>query len=399
MRKIVKAKHVVAMALAGLAFVCTAGTACLMAQQEKVTTAALTFLSGVSANKSDGPTMTQQALATLKRLENSLKGAGVGLDQVVFVRAYLVPDSNGTVDYAGWEHASRTFFNNTRSRPTITAVALPLLEFKGSLIELECIVANKNPLPDDGMYWTAGMTAPVIKTDAPSDENRGDLSTQSHNTLLKLKDNLRDAGLTSENIVFVRAFLGPDKQGRFDFDGWEKAYNEFFKNEKSNAPPYITLTTPAFAGRGAMIEIEVVASFAKAPAFFSPPGSSKIHDFGEPTAMISSGVAVKAETGLYISGAAVPTVEGDMKTQALSALESLRSSLAEAGAGFKDVVFLRAYVPSSDGKFDLAGWQDAYATFFNTAQQPHKTARTTIAVQALPNPAWKIAIDAVAVVR
>jgi enamine deaminase RidA (YjgF/YER057c/UK114 family) len=380
-------------------FACTAGTVPLVGQQKTVTTAALFFSSGVAASASDGPTMTQQALATLKRLERNLKQAGIGLDQIVFVRAYLAPGPNGAVDYAGWEHASRGFFNNTRSRPTTTTVAVPFLGQAGSLIELECAVATRDPLQDDGIYWTAGMTAPVIKTDAPPDENRGDMLTQSRNTLARLKDNLAEAGLTLSDIVLVRAFLGADKQGKFDFDGWDSAYDEFFKNENhSNKPPRTTVTTPAFASRGALIEIEFVAAFAKGPAFFSAQASSKIRDFGEPTAMISSGVAVKAGSALYISGAAVPGVEGDMKTQALSALESLRSRLAEAGAGFKDVVFLRAYVPSTDGKFDLAGWQDAYATFFNTPQQPHKSARTTIAVQALPNPAWKIAIDAIAVV-
>jgi enamine deaminase RidA (YjgF/YER057c/UK114 family) len=378
--------------------VCTAGPRRLLGQQQKVTTAALSFLSAVSSNASDGPTMEQQALAALRRLERNLKGAGAGLDQVIFVRAYQVPGPTGTVDYAGWEHAARSFFNNTQSRPTMTAVAVPVLEKKGSLIQIEFVVADKNPLPDDGMYWTAGMTAPVINTDAPPDENRGDMLTQSRNTLTRLQDNLAEAGLTLRDIVLVRAFLGPDKQGKFDFEGWDKAYNEFFTNEKSNKPPRITATTPAFAGRGALIEIEMVASFEKAPVYFSSQASSKIHGFGDPSGMISSGVAVKAGSAIYISGIAVPTVEGDMKTQALSALESLRSRLAEAGAGFKDVVFLRAYVPSTDGKFDLAGWQNAYATFFNTPQQPHKSARTTIAVQALSNPAWKIAIDAIAVV-
>jgi enamine deaminase RidA (YjgF/YER057c/UK114 family) len=248
------------------------------------------------------------------------------------------------------------------------------------------------------MYWTAGMTAPVVKPKASPDENRGDMFTQSRNTLKRLKDNLAEAGLKVADILLVRAFLGPDKQGKFDFEEWDKAYNEFFKDERSIEPPRTTVTTPAFAGRGALIEIEIVASFAKAPAFFSAQGNPKIQDFAEHAAMISSGVAVKAGSAVYVSGAAVPAVEGDMKTQALSALESLRSRLAEAGAGFKDVIFMRAYVPSTDGKFDLTGWQEAYGTFFNTPQQPHKSARTTIAVQALANPEWKIAIDAIAVV-
>ena len=387
---------VLAAALAVLA--CTVANRPTLAQDKSAQAATPFFFSaGIAGDSTDGPTMKQQALATMKRVERSLKEAGFRSDNIVFVRAYLAPGQNGAVDYAGWEHASREFFNNTRSRPTRTLVAVPFLG-PGRLIQIECIAMSQKSVTETGMYWTAGMTAPVIKQDASPDENRGDMSTQSRNTLSRLSDNLAEAGLTASDVVFVRAFLGPDKQGRFDFEGWNKAYDEFFKNERSNRPPRSSVTSPAFAGRGALIEIEFVAKFPKTPAFFNTANNSKLHDFGEATAMISSGVAVKSGAALYFSGAAVPTVEGDMKAQSLSALESLRSRLEEKGAGFKDVVFLRAYVPSTDGKFDLAGWQEAYATFFNTSQQPHKSARTTITIQALPNPAWKIAIDAVAVV-
>jgi enamine deaminase RidA (YjgF/YER057c/UK114 family) len=363
------------------------------------TAPAFYFSSGVGGESSDGPTMKQQALATAKRLEMGLKAAGIRLDELVSVRAYLAPGPDGTVDYAGWEHAWREVVNSTKARPTRTTIAVPFLGQPGRLIELEYVARTGGVVPEGGMYWTAGMTASVIKPDAPADENRGDMRTQSRNTLARLKDNLAEAGLTLSDVVFVRSFLGPNKEGKFDFAGWNKAYDEFFDNaNQSSRPASSTLTTPAFAGRGALIEIEFVAAFAKAPAFFSAQGAAKLHDYGDPAAMISSGVAVKPGSSLYFSGTAAPSVDGDMKTQALSALAALRGRLADAGADFKDVVFLRAYIPSADGRFDLAGWQDAYGTFFNTPQQPHKSARTTIAVQALPNPAWKIAIDAVAVV-
>lgn len=94
-----------------------------------------------------------------------------------------------------------------------------------------------------------------------------------------MKDNLTEAGLALSDIVLVRAFLGPDRQGKFDFEGLDKGYNEFFTNEKSRKPPLITVTTPAFAGRGALIEIEMVASFEKTPAYFSAGASPKVHDF------------------------------------------------------------------------------------------------------------------------
>jgi enamine deaminase RidA (YjgF/YER057c/UK114 family) len=141
----------------GLAlFVYSAGAAHLLGQQRTATTASLFFPSAVSGYASDGPTVTQQAVAALKRLENNIKEAGVGLDQIVSVRAYLVPGPNGRVDYAGWEHASRSFFNNTRSRPTTTTITVPVLEKAGSLIEIDCVVAQRNPHADRGYVLDRG---------------------------------------------------------------------------------------------------------------------------------------------------------------------------------------------------------------------------------------------------
>lgn len=401
----------------------------------------LYFSSGVGASMNDGDTMTEQALGAMKRLEDNINTAGLGLGEVVFVRAYLAPGPDGAVDYVGWNQAWGEVFNDETSpqKPARTTVAVPLLGQPGRLIELEYVVVTReaarmaagsealalpvtNPnlkpfgtrtdriysgmgvMPGGGMYWTAGMTAPVLKADAPSTsyERRGDMFTQSRNTLLRLKDNLAGVGLTLADVVYVRAFIGPDAGGKFDYDGWNNAYGEFFNNdEQPHKPARTTVTTPAFFGLGALIEIEFIAAFPNAPALFDGPEAGprpKLRAYGAPTARVSSGVAVKPETALYFSGGTVPTVGGDIKTQALSALESLRSRLAEVGVGFKDVVFLRAYVPTTDEGFDLTGWQEAYATFFNNPGQPHKSARTTIQVHSLPNFDWKIAIDVVAVV-
>ena len=60
-------------------------------------------------------------------------------------------------------------------------------------------------------------------------------------------------------------------------------------------------------------------------------------------------------------------------------------------------MFLRLYiVPEKDGSVDRNARDEAYATFFNNSKNPHKPARTTISVSALPMPNWKIAMDAVA---
>ncbi|MSU45798.1 MAG: hypothetical protein EXS42_01375 [Lacunisphaera sp.] len=44
-----------------------------------------------------------------------------------------------------------------------------------------------------------------------------------------------------------------------------------------------------------------------------------------------------------------------------------------------------------------AGWIKAYGEFFNNAQNPSKTARSTVAVTGLVSPDWLIKIEAFAV--
>jgi enamine deaminase RidA (YjgF/YER057c/UK114 family) len=119
--------------------------------------------------------------------------------------------------------------------------------------------------------------------------------------------------------------------------------------------------------------------------------------YGAAASPISSGIAVKPGSSLYFPAGAVPAVDCNMKTQALSALNVLKTRLEEAGLGFKDVIFLGAYTtPEADGSLDRTGWGEAYTTFFNNAAQPQKPARTTIAVHSLPRPNWKIEIDVIA---
>jgi enamine deaminase RidA (YjgF/YER057c/UK114 family) len=121
-----------------------------------------------------------------------------------------------------------------------------------------------------------------------------------------------------------------------------------------------------------------------------------LKSYGAAASPISSGIAVKSGSSLYSCAGAVPAVDGNMKTQALSALNVLKTRLEEAGLGFKDVIFLRAYIaPEADGSLDRTGWGEAYTTFFNNAAQPQKPARTTIAVHSLPRPNWKIEIDVI----
>lgn len=133
--------------------------------------------------------------------------------------------------------------------------------------------------------------------------------------------------------------------------------------------------------------------------------------YGSPSSSISSGVSVPAGAAyLYTSGTVPPALNkegktvyeryGDTKTQAEGILKSIQSQLAEKGLTMKDVVYLRAYVaadPAKENKFDFAGWNEAYAKYFNNKDNPVKVARSTVGVAGLVSTDYLIEIEAVAV--
>lgn len=120
--------------------------------------------------------------------------------------------------------------------------------------------------------------------------------------------------------------------------------------------------------------------------------------FGPSESSIAAGVAIPAATALYwSSGTPPPEAQGDTYTQAVSALESLKTQLEAAGLGLEQVIYLRVYlVAPASAEPDFSGWFKAYGEFFNNQENPAKPARSTLAVAGLVDPGWLIEIEAFA---
>jgi len=127
---------------------------------------------------------------------------------------------------------------------------------------------------------------------------------------------------------------------------------------------------------------------------------------------ISTSVAIPANAAYVWTSGTVPSVAdtsaaagtraryGDTKTQAISVLRNIENVLKQRGLTMKDVVYLRAYlVPDKEkgGTIDTQGWNEAYGQFFNNAENPVKTARSTVGVAALVNADWLVEVEAFAV--
>ncbi|MDE5414380.1 Rid family hydrolase [Alkalihalobacterium chitinilyticum] len=133
--------------------------------------------------------------------------------------------------------------------------------------------------------------------------------------------------------------------------------------------------------------------------------------FGSPTSSISSSVAIPHNYNkLYFSGT-VPVVKdrngstiyeryGNTEEQAITILERFKQDLEGKGLSMSDITYLRVYVvpdpehPENPGEIDYQGWFNAYAKYFNTEENPVKTARSTVGVEGLVNSDWLIEIEA-----
>lgn len=91
-----------------------------------------------------GDTKTQ-AISVLQRIEALLKERGLGMKDVIYLRAYLVPDKEkgGTIDTQGWNEAYGQFFNTTANptKPARSTVGVSALVSADWLIEIEAFAA------------------------------------------------------------------------------------------------------------------------------------------------------------------------------------------------------------------------------------------------------------------
>lgn len=125
---------------------------------------------------------------------------------------------------------------------------------------------------------------------------------------------------------------------------------------------------------------------------------------------IAASVALPSGTRLiYVSGtvpdpvkpdAAPGSVErfGDTETQTRSVLGKIEGLLKAQDLGMGDVVMMRVFLvaPPGQKQMDFAGMMRGYRAYFGTAQQPLKTARSTMQVAGLVDPGWLVEIEVTA---
>ena len=153
-----------------------------------------------------------------------------------------------------------------------------------------------------------------------------------------------------------------------------------------------------------MMKSALAVSISAALLLTAGAAGAQVKRVGPPAGGISSLVSVPPGYGVvYVSGMTAgggPTnpipADMDTKAQTLIVLDKLKAALAGEGLSFADVTMMNVYlvgVPSKDGHMDSAGMNEAYKTYFGTADQPAKPARVTVQVAALGSPTTLVEIS------
>ncbi|WP_305981762.1 RidA family protein [Roseivirga thermotolerans] len=116
------------------------------------------------------------------------------------------------------------------------------------------------------MYFASGIVANPKDASLPNgDPNRfGDTYEQSVSALKRIEAYLGEEGLSLKDVVAMKVYVAPDPQNdhKPDFDGWFKAYAEFFNNESNpNKVARSTIGVYTLVNPDMLIEIEVRAVY------------------------------------------------------------------------------------------------------------------------------------------
>ncbi len=146
------------------------------------------------------------------------------------------------------------------------------------------------------------------------------------------------------------------------------------------AKQFITsIIVVALAGFGATVMAQEITRYNEGNYFYTsitiPPG---------------------AET-MYLSGSgARPLADGswgDMKQQTVNTFERFKQTLEEQGWSMSDIVQVRAFAVAGEDGLDFAGFNEGYAQFFGTAENPNKPVRSFVEIADLVVEGWLVEIE------
>lgn len=261
--------------------------------------------------------------------------------------------------------------------------------------------------PGSEYFFTWGVTAnPRMKEIARNsvEDRYGDTYEQSYAVLTQLTTDLAEVGLTLRDVVNVRAYIVADPEP--DFDGWNRAFSEFFGTlTNPHKPARTTVGIARLFHSDYRVEVEFTAVFPdkRGPNYEGSrqherytrlsrtETSDRWKSYGRPIWPMSTGKATEADTGLFFSSALRPQslmpnappgfhMYGNISQQSLSIFKQMGEQLKAAGLGYGDVFFIRACVyPGKDSiSKSFAAFNKEYEKYFNNSRNPNRPTRTVM---------------------
>ena len=269
-------------------------------------------------------------------------------------------------------------------------------------------------VPGTSYFFTWGVTANprsrvIAMRGLPDDERYGDTYTQAHGVLQQLTEDLSAVGLTLRDVAHVRAYVVGDAENPPDFEGWDRAYREYFGTAAvPHRPARTTVGISRLFIAAYRIEVEfvAVAPTGRGPLVagsvpareYDRSGRMETNDgwrsYGRMRWPMSTGKAVAPGRALLLSAGmlAAPMnprmperhwMYGRVDAQAASILREGEGILREAGLGYEDVFFMRTIMfPERNvgiGR-NFGIFNREYTRFLNNEENPNKPTRTVMSV-------------------
>lgn len=373
----------------------------------------------------------EQTFSVLAQLTKDLAEVGLTLRDVVNVRAYIVADPEP--DFDGWNRAFKQFFGTATNphKPARTTVGISRLFHSDYRVEVEFVAVfpdgrgphtvgtrqherysrlsrtetserwksygrpiwpmstGKATVADTSMFFSSSVRpASLMPNPPPGFFMYGNISQQSASLFKQMGSQLKEAGLGFEDVFFIRACVYPGKDSiSKSFAAFNQEYSKFFNNARNpNQPTRTVMSTPGFNYRNQSISIEYYAAY---PEDSDREFAAARESIGSSLAVVDSkqiapaGVSVASDAKMVFLAGSIPSVEGDMKAQATSALQALQARVELAGGTLDDLVHIRAYIAEGDTKTldkRIAEWEALYRETFSGDQAP---AITTLPVDSI----------------
>ncbi|MCC5841939.1 MAG: hypothetical protein JJT96_17625 [Opitutales bacterium] len=360
----------------------------------------------------------------LRRLAGELNALGLSPANLANVRGSLLDTPDHPFSMAPWNAAWERLYAEPAPRATRTTVAAVALPGANTRVVAEAVAAfhaepegsvpgrpSLNPfvrfhgegahgasasaivLPGTALFFSSGILADPADPRAPENSvaRFGSVAAQTRSIFAKLEDLLLREGFQWEDIFYVRGLLSPDPEtGETDFAGFGETFEAHFPGRHPRLRPALTIwSAPGFAPTGRLVEVEIYAAAADGRGPFIRFDTDRAHPglqmTGTEAARISSSGTVARYQALTWFSGAIGTASDDLHEESISTLLTLLRRLRDLGLDFDATVHLRAYpVVGEAFSAKMGDWNQAYGRFFALPVNPHKPARTSFPVTALP---------------